>query len=145
MATPPQDFKSHRRYYPLLHFVVQPILLVNLIVAGRVAMRDPSAWNLWQVVLAAGLGALSWAARAMALRVQDRVIRIEMRLRFTALLDRDTLAATSRLTRSQLVGLRFAGDGELPALVKRCLASELANGEAVKKEIRDWQPDWLRA
>lgn len=145
MATQPQDLKSHRRYYPLLHFVVQPILLVNLIVAVRVAMRDPSAWNLWQVVLAVGLGALSWAARAMALRVQDRVIRVEMRLRFAALLDRETLAATSRLTRGQLVGLRFAGDGELPALVARCLKGELANGEAVKKEIRDWQPDWLRA
>lgn len=140
-----QNFASHRRWYPLHHFFVQPVLLANIVIVARHAWREPTRWNLWMVVLALALFGLSWAARSMALRVQDRVIRLEMRVRFAALLTGDALAATARLTRSQLVGLRFAGDAELPRLVERCLSGELQSADAVKKEVRDWQPDWLRA
>jgi len=68
-----------------------------------------------------------------------------MRLRLKDVLAPALAARIDELTVSQLVGLRFASDAELPGLVERCLNGQLANGEAVKKEIKNWQADWLRA
>ena len=86
-----------------------------------------------------------WRARAQTLTVQDRVIRLEVRLRLKEVLPAALVARIGDLSARQLVGLRFAGDAELPGLVERCLSGQLANDEAVKKEIKNWQADWLRA
>jgi hypothetical protein len=81
----------------------------------------------------------------MANTVQDRIIRLEMRLRLREVLPEAMHPRIGELSRRQLVGLRFASDRELPDLVARCLSGELNGGEAVKREIRDWQADWHRA
>jgi hypothetical protein len=140
-----QDLGTHRRWYPLYHFVALPILLGNFFFVAWRAAQDPTKNSIWQAIVAFGIAAIGWTGRSMALRVQDRVIRLEMRLRFKDLLTPALYARTSQLSRRQVVGLRFAGDAELSGLVERCLSGELANGEAVKKQIRDWQADWLRA
>jgi hypothetical protein len=97
------------------------------------------------VVYTVGIMLCVFRARAQTLTVQNRVIRLEMRLRLKDVLAPALAARIGELSVSQLVGLRFASDAELPALVERCLSGQLANNEAVKKEIKNWQPDWLRA
>jgi hypothetical protein len=142
---PSQDFSSHRRWYPLYHFVTLPLLMANLVFAWRHARMASTTYDWWQVALALTLIVFSVAARGMALRVQDRVIRLEMRLRLREVLPAALAARIAELTPRQMVGLRFAGDAELPKLVERCLAGELTGSDQIKKEIRDWQADWLRA
>jgi hypothetical protein len=141
----PQNLKSHRRWYPLYHFVASPILLLNVVAAIWQAARIPTIWNIWTGVMSIGLLATVWTARGMALIVQNRVIRLEMQLRLREVLPPALAARIGELRLSHLIGLRFAGNGEMAGLVERCLSGELANGEAVKKQIKDWQPDWLRA
>jgi hypothetical protein len=145
-APAPQDFKSHRRYDPAWHFVGVIIVTAGFIGAVVRAVRHPDGyWNWWFAVYTLGIVLVVARARAQTLIVQNRVIRLEMRLKLAGLLPAANAGRINDLTTSQLVGLRFASDAELPSLVERCLSGQLANGEAVKKEIKSWQPDWLRA
>ena len=142
---PTQSYANHRRWNPLFHFVAMPLLYANFAYRVWVTRHasDPTAW--WDVELAVALIALGFAARTMALAVQNRVIRLEERLRLARVLPAAMQDDVARLSTSQLVGLRFASDGELPALVQRCLAGELAKADDVKKQVKQWQPDTLRA
>lgn len=144
-ARPAQTYATHRRLFPLFHYVALPILLANIAVAVGHAIRRPTMWNAWLVVLSLGLFAGLIASRASALHVQNRVIALEMRLRLAGTLAPEFRARIPELRLSQLIGLRFAGDGELPGLVERCLRGELATADAIKREIRDWRPDVARA
>ena len=141
----PQDYRRHRRWFPAYHFVALPVLLFNVIFAVWHAFRIQTRWNMWTAVVSVALLFTAFAARVMALTVQNRVIRLEMRLRLKDVLPGPLVARIGELGTKQLIGLRFASDAELPALVERCLSGELANDEAVKKQIKTWQPDWLRA
>jgi len=94
---------------------------------------------------AAGLVGGLTAARLMALTVQDRVIRLEMRLRLREVLPADLQARIPELTPRQLIGLRFASDAELPQLMRQVLAGSLGNTTEIKKAITQWQGDYLRA
>jgi len=140
-----QDLKTHRRWLPAYHFVALPILLVNVILAIWHAVRIPTRWNMWTALVAVAIFLGILLARAMVNTVQDRVIRLETRLRLKEMLAGALAARVGELTPRQLVGLRFASDAELAGLVERCLSGELANDEAVKKQIKNWQADWLRA
>ena len=141
----PQEFKTHRRWHPMWHFFALPVLTANVIVVAERVWGVPGFWSYWQVIVALALAIAVFAARTQTLRVQDRVIRLEMRSRLREVLTPVLAGRIDDLTPKQLVGLRFAGNPELQALVERCLSGELKNDEAVKKEIKDWQPDWLRA
>ena len=141
----PQDFKSHRRWLPAYHFVALPILLVNVILSVWHAIRIPTRWNLWTALVAVAIFLGVLLARAMVTTVQDRVIRLEMRMRLKEVLTGALAARIGELRPKQLVGLRFASNAELPGLVERCLSGELANDEAVKKQVTNWQADWFRA
>lgn len=145
MADAPQNFKNHRRFDPLWHFAGALIVSAGFITAVVHEVRHPSNWNLWFAVYALGILLVVARARVQTLQVQNRVIRLEMRLRLKALLPPATVGRINELTVSQLIGLRFASDAELPGLVERCLNGQLAGAEAVKKEIKTWQADWLRA
>jgi hypothetical protein len=146
MAAPAsQTFANHRRYDPPWHFVGAMIVLLGVIAAAVHAYRQDGYYNWWMVVYTVGIMLCVFRARAQTLTVQNRVIRLEMRLRLKDVLAPALAARIGELSVSQLVGLRFASDAELPALVERCLSGQLANNEAVKKEIKNWQPDWLRA
>ncbi len=140
-----QGFSNHRRWFPLFHFVAAPILTANLFLAAWHAYRIPTRWNMWTVVVAFGLVALTFAARLMALTVQDRLIKLEQTLRMQRVLPAPLFARIGALARRHYVGLRFAGDDELAGLVERCLSGELKNDEDVKKQVKNWQADWIRA
>ena len=145
MAPAPQVYATHRRFSPLYHYFALPVLLANVgwTVWGLVFHR--SLANVWHVVVAVALAVGLVMSRAQALIVQNRVIRLEQWLRLGALLPPDLKSRVSELSLGQLVGLRFASDAELPDLVRRCLAGELRTADQVKREVRDWQPDYVRA
>ena len=145
MPQTPQTYANHRRYFPLFHYVALPILLANVVVSVAHAIRQPSAFNAWLVVLALGLVSGLIALRASALLVQNRLIALEMRLRLASSLAPDLRSRIPELHLHHLVGLRFAGDAELPVLVERCLRGELPTTDTVKREVRQWRPDYLRA
>lgn len=143
MAEREQNLKNHRRYYPWHHFVVQPLLFANFIFTIVRLVNQPTKFNVWQLILAIALVIFSFTARGMALRAQDRVIRLEERLRLARLMPGED-AVIDSLRPGQLVALRFASDEEVPALVRRCASGDLVKGEQIKKEIRNWRPDYLR-
>jgi hypothetical protein len=144
-AEKPQDYKSHRRYDFWWHGPAFITLTAGVVVAARHAIKTGAWFDWWATIYAAAVLIAVFKARGQTLTVQNRVIRLEMRLRLKDVLLAPLAARIHELTLSQLVGLRFASDAELPGLVERCLNGTLATGEAVKKEIKDWQPDWVRA
>ena len=145
MSKKTQSFKSHTAWSPLYHFVGVPITLLNLFVALRHAWYVGGRYAWWNVIFAFGVLAGIAVSRLMVLAVQDRVIRLEMRLRLRELLPAGSHGDILRLTVRQLVGLRFASDAELPGLVQRTLKGEFANEKAIKAAVTDWQADWQRA
>jgi len=140
-----QSYSNHLRWFPLFHFVVSPILLAYAIWTIWVSVRSPSAEHVWAAVFAVGVFLAALASRAMAVRVQDRIIRLEMRLRLASILPDDLRPHILRLTPKQLVALRFASDAELPELVRQVVSGKLADQKAIKKAIVHWQADHLRA
>lgn len=144
MSRAAQTYSNHRRFLPLYHFVVTPILLANIGVEGVRLFNEPSPSRLWSLIIAIALLALALAARLMALIVQNRTIRLEERLRLASLVPESQRARIGELKTGQLIGLRFASDEEAPLLAQRCLDGELGGSGAVKKEIRNWRPDYMR-
>jgi hypothetical protein len=118
--------------------------MANMVFAITRLTRTPTLNNVWLVIFATGLVIFSFTARSMALRAQDRVIRLEETLRLTRLLPNEELGAIDKLKPRHLVALRFASDAEVPDLVRRCVAGEFQSGDDVKKAIRVWRPDYLR-
>ena len=145
MAQTPQTYKNHARFFPLFHFFVAPVLLANLLIALRHLYLQPSLSAGWAVIVAAALVGLALAARLMALTVQDRVIRLEMRLRMQQALPPELYSRVEDLKPQQLVALRFASDAELADLVREVLAGKLQTQKAIKQRVRQWAPDYLRA
>jgi hypothetical protein len=145
MTATTQSYANHRRVFPLYHLFALPVFLANVLVALSVAVRHPSFWNAWVVVLALGLVAGAVANRASTLIVQNPVIGLEMRQRLAPVLPAELRARIPELQIKQLVGLRYAGDDELAGLVERCLRGELATADAVKRAVQHWRPDYVRA
>lgn len=143
MSVKTQSYKSHTRWEPFYHFIATPIALLNLIIEVRHAYYYGTRYAWWNVAFAIGFVAFVLSARIMALAVQDRVIRLEMRLKLRELGVSD--ADIRRITVRQFVGLRFASDAELPDLVQRVLKGELVEQKAIKAAITNWQADWQRA
>ena len=142
-ASQSQNFSNHTRFDPPFHFFIVPVFAITLVMTVVHLVRRPSLWSAWMVVfLLAALGAL-FKSRLYALRVQDRLIRLEERLRLGSLVDPAWRPHIAELTESQLVGLRFASDGELPALAARAVAEKLSRSD-IKKAILDWRPDTSR-
>jgi hypothetical protein len=140
----PQNFENHTRQVPF--FVAgQLVLMVNLI--GRlVALRHGiSFWPVMDVLVGAALIVLLVFARNSTLAVQNRLIRLEMRLRLAGLLPADLQPRVSEFTLDQLISLRFASDAELPALARKVLDEKMSDRKAIKRLIQNWQGDYLRA
>lgn len=140
-----QSFASHAAIHPIWHYGAFPILAINFFNELRHVYQAPSTHTVWGAIFAFGLLLSLFAARGETLVVQNRVIRLEMRLRLRDLLSPELATRIPELTTGQLIGLRFASDAELPALVERCLKGELPNGKACKQAVTNWQADFLRA
>ncbi len=142
-STTPQTYANHARFDPPFHFFLAPVFLLTFIASIVHAVRSPSLWSLWFVVLALALVVLTAKTRMYALKVQDRLIRLEERLRCAALLPAPLYARTVAITEGQWVALRFAPDTELPALVERVLAENLTPKQ-IKQAIANWKADTFR-
>jgi hypothetical protein len=140
-----QSFANHRKFFPFFHFFVLPVLFLNVVNAGRHAWQGPNRSTGFALLVAIGILSLAFAARRMALRVQDRVIRLEQTQRMRACLPPDLQARIGELTLGQMVALRFAGDTELAELMREVLAGKLKSQNDIKKQIKNWQADFLRA
>jgi Family of unknown function (DUF6526) len=144
MTATPQSYANHRRVFPLYHLFALPVLIAHFVVTLIGALRQPSAWTLWMVVVSLGLVAAIVANRASTLIVQNRLIGLEMRLRLATVLPVELCQRIPELDLKQLVGLRYAGDIELAGLVERCLRGELSTADAVKRAVH-WRADYVRA
>lgn len=144
MAEKTQDYKSHRRYVPAFHFFVLPVLVANVIVEGRRLYYLQDRHTLWAFVIAVALLLLAFEARAMAARAQDRIIRLEERLRLASLMAPEQYAKVQSLTPRQLVALRFASDEEAPDLAERAMTGEFKSPEDIKKAVKNWRADLHR-
>lgn len=140
-----QNLKNHARVVPPFHMFVLPVLLVNAVWAIIHAVREPSFSTILGAFVGAALMVLAVYARVFALTVQDRLIRLEMRLRLRDVLPPDLAARIPEFTVPQLVALRFASDAELAPLARQVLDQKLADRKAIKKLIKEWQGDYLRA
>lgn len=141
-----QNFKNHVRFVPLYHFFALPMLLVNF------------GWSIYRWIAAGfSIGGLEWVLtsaalffgvvypRLFALNVQDRVIRLEERLRYERVLPEELRWRADELTVDQFVSLRFASDEELEKLMRKVLDGKLTERKAIKRLIKNWRPDSLRA
>ena len=144
MADQEQNFANHARFVTPYHYVALPILLVNLIWSIRVLVGAMSFGSFLDVLVAVALIIVALFARVFALGAQDRVIRLEMRLRLRELLPEDLQGRINDFTPTQMVGLRFAGDAELPELARKVLDENITKATPIKKLITDWQADRYR-
>lgn len=145
MAARVQSYKNHVRLLPAFHFFVLPVLLLNLANAARHLWMMPTRSTAFALVVAAALLMLALLARVQAVTVQDRVIRLEMRLRLRGLLPPDLQPKINELSHRQLVALRFASDAEMTDLVRDVMDGKLTTAKEIKMRVKNWQADWLRA
>jgi hypothetical protein len=141
-----QNLKNHGRFDPPFHFFILPMLLLNLIFSIYVTIRHwPDHWalHLWWIAMSVVFFVMAGRSRNRALVVQDRVIRLEERLRLQALLPAEDRSHIDELSVKQLIALRFASDAELPALVRRTLTQNL-EPKAIKQSIVNWRGDYHR-
>ncbi len=138
-----QNIKNHVRFVPPFHFFVLPVLMINL-VWSLFRLRLTFA-GIFSLILALALVLLALNARLFALKVQDRLIRLEERLRYERILPEELRWRADELTIDQFVSLRFASDDELAALMRKVLDDKLTERKAIKQLIKNWRPDYLRA
>jgi len=140
-----QNFKNHMKFVPVFHFFVLPVLLFNVGWAIYRVIHAPSANVVVALIVAIALLLVALYGRMFALAVQDRLIRLEMRLRMEGVLPAELRPRIPEFTVNQLVALRFASDAELPELASKVLAANLQDRKTIKQMIRNWQADDLRA
>lgn len=141
-----QSFANHGRFFPPFHFFVVPVMVINLGASLYRWYATGFSWGgAWRVLLALGLVVGFLSARVMALKVQDRVIRLEERLRYERVLPADLQPRIGEFTVAQLVSLRFASDAELPGLARKVLDEKMNERKAIKRMVKSWKPDYLRA
>jgi hypothetical protein len=143
MAEAPQNYSHHTRWDPLFHFFILPVFAITLIMTIVHVVRRPDLHSAWLIVITVAAMTAIFKIRLYALKNQDRIIRLEERLRLATLIDPALRSQIAALTESQLVALRFACDAELPALAARAINEKLAAAE-IKKSIQTWRPDHWR-
>ena len=143
----PQTYSNHTRWDPLFHFFIGPVFILGLVLSlvhfiyhfRESDFRDNFHAGLL-ILLAAAMLTFVLKMRLYSLKVQDRVIRLEERLRLTQLLSEPLRSRIPELKEGQLIALRFASDAELPKLAERALNEKLTRKE-IKKAIQNWRPD----
>jgi hypothetical protein len=136
----PQSFNSHARFDPPYHFFLTFVSIASIVIAVIYCVHHFCFDSVWLVVLALASLVLLFRLRTYPLKVQDRVIRLEERLRLQALAPAEWHAQIYRLTEDQLIALRFASDDEVVELAKQALEHNL-NRKQIKERIKSWRPD----
>ena len=144
MAEHPQQYSNHARVHAPFHYVLSPLLLIHLVWAVTRLVQIPDWDRAEAVLLAVALFVMAFLVRTNALKVQDRLIRLEERLRYERVLPSPLATQAMGLTESQIVALRFASDAELAERVAEVLNGRLTKPADIKKSIRTWRPDTFR-
>jgi hypothetical protein len=144
MADQTQELGTHRRWVPAWHFFTVPVLVGNVVVVVVRFVRDPTINNGWGFLVALALLIGIVLSRNFPLRTQDRIIRLEERVRFQRVLPPDLRGRIDDLTTDQLIGLRFAPDDEVPELTRRALGGDLKSRADIKGAIKSWRADHMR-
>jgi hypothetical protein len=145
MSAEPQSYAHHRRIVPGFHVVAFFLLIVYFSWTVYRLVTEPSVERLMNLVPVAAIGLMFWYMRVFPLTVQNRVIRLEERLRLERLLPAALKGEVGRLRLSQLIALRFASDEELPELAATVLRGDLDGPDEIKRKIQSWRVDHLRA
>ena len=140
-----QSFDNHTRWFPLQHFIIVPLLILLLIYRLIRFYQLPDVENAVWIGVVILLAFVSLSARLQALKVQDRLIRLEEKLRYRELLAPELCTRADALTLEQIIALRFAGDDELANLAERTIAGELKTPTEIKMAVKSWRADYLRA
>ena len=140
-----QSFENHTRTIPAYHFLAFGFIAVNLLWSLYRAAVAFSMDTVVSVFVAVALILIFFFARVFALRVQDRVIRLEMRLRLNQIVPADLKGRVNDFTVGQLCALRFADDAELPDLARTVLTDNIQDRTTIRKMIKTWNADWIRA
>lgn len=136
-----QTYQTHRKFVPLFHYVLLPILMLNVVAMAYHLWLNPNMFTAWALVMALAFALTALFARVFALAAQDRVIRLEERLRMRELLPADLQPRITEFSREQIIGLRFASDAELPTLAATVLRDNIQKRDDVKKMVKQWRPD----
>ena len=144
MAQPTQTYDNHTRWVPMYHFVLGPIFIVNFFLAAYRLITGLTLTNVFGVLLAVALLGAFLFLRVFALKAQDRVIRLEERMRMQLLLPDDLKGRINDFSTNQLIALRFASDGELPELARKVLDENIVDQKPIKQAIKSWRPDYQR-
>jgi hypothetical protein len=136
----PQSLKNHGRLDPQFHVVSFAVLVINLVIAIVFCVKHLNIYTAWLVILSIAVFLPFFKIRTYPLKVQDRVIRLEERLRLQALAPAEWHAQLYRLTEDQLIALRFASDDEVVALAKQALEHNLTRKQ-IKERIQSWRAD----
>jgi hypothetical protein len=144
MAEIAQTYSTHTRWHTPYHFVLFPILLIHFIWSIVRLVKAPGFDTAESLLLSFGLLLMLLLVRVNPLRAQDRLIRLEERLRYQRLLPADLAARASELPARFIVALRFASDEELPGLARQVLDGKFAKPDEVKRAIKNWRGDYLR-
>jgi hypothetical protein len=139
-----QNFANHTQKLPPLYMAAFLVLAANFLWATWTLIRFPTLTTALAVLTALALLVVGLYARTNAQVVQNRVIRLEERLRLANLLPPDLQARIGELSTGQLIALRFASDGEVADLVREVLAGDIQDKKAIKMKIRNWRADFLR-
>ena len=142
MAESQQNLKNHARYVPMFHFVMFALLVGNFLRAAR-TLLPMSQDSFWRLAVAVALLLLAWFARAFPVTAQDRIIRLEEKLRLEKLAP-ELQSRLDEFKPEQWTALRFASDAELPALARDVLSGKLVKPADIKQAIKTWRPDHLR-
>src|SRR5213083_802598 len=142
MSETGQSYRNHAKIIPIYHYFALPVAAANAVTLLYRAITRPTLDTIIAGLMGVALAIMFLMARVFALTVQDRVIRLEMRLRLRELLPADLQPRLNDLTHRQLVSLRFASDAELPDLVRDVLAGKLTTSKEIKMRVKNWQADW---
>lgn len=140
----PQSLANHSRIVPGFHYLGFGLVVAYLVLSIVQLVRQPGLGTFNGLLLGLILVVLTWYVRIFPLVAQDRVIRLEERIRLAKLLPADLQPQIESLTMGQLAALRFASDAELPELVRKVLAEQIRSRKVIKALIREWKPDHLR-
>jgi hypothetical protein len=143
----PQSFKKHGRLDPPFHMILLTTLVVNLVVSldfayelRKLGLDHWLVYAEWLVILSIVVFIPVLRIRTYPIKLQDRIIRLEERIRLQALAPTEWHTQIYKLSEDQLIGLRFAADDEVVELAKQALEHNL-NRKQIKERIKEWRPD----
>ena len=145
MPVPAQSYANHAKFVPAFHYIGLPLAFLLLIMHAVHLFMAPTVERGMGLAMIVVLNIALFYARVFALAAQDRVIRLEERMRMERLFEGDLKSRIADFTTEQLIGLRFASDAELPGLAQRVLDEKIADRKTIKLAVKDWRADHQRA